>query len=77
MTSETGVFWLPTNPDNRVPGHLVLPEDGAPTLELHGPLTPSMKVVSRNLETGEIVMEPADDPQDLLFTAFLRTPPDS
>jgi hypothetical protein len=75
MTSEAGVFWLPSEPDNRVPGHLVLPDKGAPTLELHGPLTPSKKVVSQNPETGELVMDRTEEPMDLLIYGFLEDSP--
>lgn len=75
MTSEAGVFWLPNEPDNRVPGHVVLPDKGPPTLELHGPLMPSKKVVNHNPETGELVMDRIEEPTDLLIYGFLEESP--
>lgn len=75
MTSETGVFWLPDDPDTKLPGHLAIAENGTPTLELHGAITPSMKVVDHNEKTGAYTMEPADDPADLVIHGFLESSP--
>jgi hypothetical protein len=75
MTSEAGVFWLPSEPDTRVPGHLILPDKGPPTLELHGPLASSQKVVSHNPETGELVMDRIEEPAEVLIYGFLEDSP--
>jgi hypothetical protein len=50
------VFWLPDQPDNRVPGHLILPEQGSPTVELHGAFTPVMGSISGDPGTTDLLV---------------------
>ncbi|MCZ2847459.1 HEPN domain-containing protein [Modestobacter sp. VKM Ac-2978] len=75
MTSETGVFWLSSDPDKTLPGHLTFSDTGTPILEVHGQLTPSMQVISHNEETGATMMGPADEPTDLLVHGLLESTP--
>ncbi len=75
MTSETGLFWLPDTPESAVRGRLDVTSGGVSTLELMDGLTPSLRVVSHDAETGEVAMVQADDPVELLVHGILEGRP--
>lgn len=75
MTSESGIFWLATDPENKLPGHLSFTADGAPLLSLHGHLTPSMQVIAQDPRTGVTTYGPADDIPNIVVHGLLEQSP--
>lgn len=54
---KIGYFWLPTNPDRKIPGTLIITEGGEIELEIFGLLDESIEAVNGNYDIERIIGE--------------------